>query len=65
VSIPESVVQLRTARRRYLQARQKRYDELRWQARFIPDSTPTARFCIDQMIVERINREEKEDSSDG
>lgn len=64
MNTPESVAQLRTARLWYLQARRKRYDEL-WQARFIPDSTPIARFCMDQMITEQIDREEKEDSSDG
>ena len=64
MSTPESVAQLRPARRWYLQARRQRYDEL-WATRFIPDSTPIARFCMDQMITEQINQEEKEDSIDG
>ncbi len=64
MSVPDSVVQLRTARCWYLQARQKRYDEL-WEMYPTQHTTPIARFAYQQTILAQIDQEEKEDSSDG
>ena len=64
MNTPESVAQLRTARRWYLQARQKRYDEL-WEMYPTQHTTPIARFGYHQTILAQIEQEEKEDSSDG
>lgn len=64
MSTPESVAQLRTARRWYLQARRQRYDEL-WEMCPAQHTTPIARFGYHQTILAQIDQEEKEESIDG
>ena len=66
MSVPDSVVQLRTARRWYLQARRQRYDEL-WEALInLRTREPDDSDVIHRIIIDQIEREEKEEeSSDG
>ena len=65
MSVPYSVAQLRTARRWYLQARQKRYDEL-WEMYPTPyTNNSAASYAIHKIVTAQIEQEEKEDSSDG
>jgi len=61
VNTPESVVQLRTARRWYLQARRKRYEEL-WEMFPSPytNNSPQGD-AIHQIVTAQIEREEKEE----
>jgi hypothetical protein len=65
VSTSESVAQLRTARRWYLQVRRKRYEEL-WEMYQSPYTTNSPQGCaIHKIVTAQIDREENEDSSDG
>ena len=65
MNTPESVSQLRTARRWYLQARRQRYEEL-WEMYQSPYTTNSPQGdAIHKIVTAQIEREEKEDSSDG
>ena len=65
MSAPDSVVQLRTARLWYLQARRQRYEEL-WEMYPTPyTNNSAASYAIHKIVTAQIEQEEKEDSSYG
>ena len=59
--VPDSVVQLRTARRWYLQARRQRYAELREALIHFRTREPAYSDVIHRIIIDQIAREENEE----